>query len=227
MCGRFAQATALEKLRELTEISHQLHLPARYNIAPSSQVAIVRQSHNGQLECTSMKWGLVPHWARDDAIGHKLINAKMETLLEKPSFRGPFRYRRCAIPVDGFYEWTTENKAKQPWFIRMDNDQPMLLAGLWDLWETPEQNLESFTIITRPADSQIQPIHSRMPVLLKMNELSVWLSRENQKPDSLFPIMESTPTLISYKVNTLVNSPRNDDKTLIEPLYEGKTFKLI
>lgn len=218
MCGRFAQATALQKLEEMMDIVGQFQTEPRYNIAPSSLVTVLRQNKDLQNEYAMLKWGLIPHWSRETKIGYKLFNAKAETLLDKPSFRGPFRYRRCIVPVDGFYEWTEEQGHKQPWYIKRRDEQPLLLAGLWDDWETPEQNIESFTIITRDADEQIRPIHSRMPVMLKPQHIKDWLDRDNQTPGSLYSIMDQPVKLAAYKVSTLVNSPRNDTADLIKAL---------
>jgi len=218
MCGRFAQATALDKLEQMLDIVGQLTTQARYNIAPSSLVTIVRQNTNGQAEYAALKWGLIPHWSKDPGIGNKLINAKSETLQEKPSFRGPFRYRRCLVPVDGFYEWTSEGGKKQPWFIQSEDEQPLLLAGLWDNWETPQQDIESFTIITRAADQQISSIHDRMPVMLKPEHISTWLDRKNQTPELLFPVMNQSIKLKYWQVSTQVNSPRNDTAALTKPI---------
>src|SRR3990172_2064564 len=167
-------------------------------------------------------WGLVPFWAKEPSIGYKMINAKSETLSEKPSFRKPFKEKRCLVLADGFYEWEkTDKKNKVPYRFVLKNRQPFAFAGLWDVWKTPEgDTLLSFTIITTRANELMERIHDRMPVILNEKDEAKWLDPEFKDTDKLSSLLQPYPSeqMVAYKVSTIVNSPKNDTPSCIEPV---------
>lgn len=216
MCGRFALKTTAQAIREQFLVEQGLHeLEPHYNIAPSMGIASVRMAENKKTRVlTLMQWGLIPAWAKDPAIAHKMINARAETVAEKPSFRGPFRHHRCLIPADGFYEWKKlDGGGKQPYFVKRLDEKPFALAGLWSLWTPPDgSELESCTIITTNANELMEEIHDRMPVILKEKDFSAWLDPDNQNPKVLKEFLKPYPAeeMEAYPVSTLVNKPQND-----------------
>lgn len=169
-----------------------------------------------------MRWGLVPFWAKEASIGYKMINAKSETLTEKPSFRKPFKEKRCLVLADGFYEWgKTDKKNKVPYRLVLKNRQPFAFAGLWDIWKTPEgDKLLSFTIITTSANELMESIHDRMPVILHEKDEAKWLDPEFKDTEKLSSLLQPYPSELmeAYKVSTIVNSPKNDTLACIEPV---------
>jgi putative SOS response-associated peptidase YedK len=167
MCGRFTRKENFQKMAEQLGLKILPPWPPRYNIAPSQLVACVRTNpETGDRECIDLKWGLVPSWAKDPAIGNRLINARGETVSEKPAFRRAFRQQRCLVLADGFYEWKREGKGKQPYYVRLQDRRPFALAGLWERWEKQEPALETCTLITTGPNALMEPIHNRMPVIL-------------------------------------------------------------
>jgi putative SOS response-associated peptidase YedK len=192
----------------------------RYNIAPSQPVAVV--PNDGQLKLDFYVWGLIPSWSKDPSIGNRLINARGETLAEKPSFRSAFRRRRCLIPADGFYEWqqVPGQKTKTPMYIRLKSDEPFAFAGLWESWNSPDgSNVLSCTIITTTPNALMEPIHNRMPVILPASAYNQWLEPGEVNPASLQPLIQPYPAeaMTAYAVSTLVNRPENDVAALIQP----------
>lgn len=224
MCGRF---TLTLDPRELKQAFPDIQFPdsfaPRYNIAPSQPVAVITNHANKKLDF--FIWGLIPSWANDPAIGNRLINARAETLAEKPSFRTAFRRRRCLILADGFYEWREipGSKAKQPNFIHLTKHKPFAFAGLWDMWVAPDASvIYSCTIITTQPNTIIQPIHSRMPVILPPSAYADWLDPAERQPNELNRWLIPYPPedMVAYPVSRLVNSPQNDDSRCITPLEE-------
>ncbi len=212
MCGRYSQNSPIEKLRDVFGVMERFNFPPSYNIAPTQYAPVVRFSKaKGRNELTLMRWGLVPFWAKDIEIGNKLINARAETLAEKPSFRGALKYRRCIIPADGFYEWQKQDSGKQPFNIRRHDHEPLGFAGLWEEWG--EDRLHSFTIITTDANNTVKPIHARMPVILDKGDYAAWL--ENGETKLLKPCPDDW--LEAYPVSKRVNSPANNDAALLAP----------
>ncbi|MBN2911021.1 SOS response-associated peptidase [Polycladomyces sp. WAk] len=226
MCGRFTLTAGLGDImrRFLIAEAEQVEHGPRYNIAPTQRVPVVVGLPGGKRRLRMFRWGLVPHWARTPSIGQRMINARRETLLEKPAFRSLVPRRRCIIPADGYYEWKAlPDKRKQPYRIVPKDGRLAGLAGLWDRWVSPEgETIDSFTIITTEAVGQVASIHDRMPVILRPEAESVWLDAELRDPvaavEMLVPHAE---TLSFYPVSTLVNSPRNDVAQCIEPV-EGE-----
>ena len=181
MCGRFACSEIPKPLAEAFGLTAPDDLPARSNIAPSMPVAaLIRDDETGKPVFGWLQWGLVPFWAKEKLIGHRMFNARAETAHEKPSFRAAFRHRRCLIPADGFYEWKKEGKRKIPHFITL-TDAPMVFAGLWETWNEPgDEILQSCTILTTEANERVRPIHDRMPVILRPEDWELWMNHRVQ-----------------------------------------------
>lgn len=224
MCGRFLLSDPEGVIRELFGVDAPAGLKPRYNIAPSQGVPVVRRGGAGEPpEIVMLRWGLVPHWAKDPAVGHRLINARAETAAEKPSFRGALRRRRCLVPADGFYEWQRLDGRKQPWLIRRRDGRGFAMAGLWEAWRGPDGPLETFAILTTRPNAVVAPIHDRMPVIVAPGSFALWLDPTIRDPGLLAPILrgEQTPELRAYPVGTLVNNPANDDPRCMEAVSGG------
>ncbi|MDX1612706.1 MAG: SOS response-associated peptidase [Candidatus Promineifilaceae bacterium] len=222
MCGRFTLVASGEAVAEHFDLSEVPHLAPRYNIAPTQPVAAVRVSEqSGQRELTHFHWGLIPFWAKDPSIGSRMINARSETAAEKPSFRAAFKYRRCLIPADGFYEWQRLNGQKQPVRVQLQDGGLFALAGLWEHWQGSDgSEIESCTILTTKPNDLVAEVHNRMPVILAPEDYDLWLDRGAQHPAEVQPLLDAYPSeaLRYYQVSTHVNNPRNDDPSCIEPL---------
>lgn len=218
MCGRFTQLSSPQRYAELFGISTDLSLNARFNVAPTTNILACRISLDGIKELAPLHWGLVPSWSKGLDKRYSMINARAETLAAKPAYRAPFRRHRCLIPVDGFYEWHEEN-GKQPYYIHQVDNTPLALAGLWDHWDDGEgDRIESCTIITSEANSFMQPIHERMPVILKPNVFENWLSSDDTDymQSLLSPYAEND--LEMYPVSTAVNNPKNNKAEVLDRL---------
>jgi len=190
MCGRFALDTPPKKLAEHFNLSGELDISPSWNIAPSSRICTITNDTEGHRQLSKMKWGLIPLWAKEATIGHKLANARGETVAEKPSFRSAFKYHRCIIPASGFYEWKTEKGVKFPWYLSLKSGDPMAFAGLWETWHTKEGDIiESCCIITTAANSIMEPIHDRMPVIIDSDQWSTWLSHQEHQKNVLLPMI--------------------------------------
>jgi putative SOS response-associated peptidase YedK len=185
-------------------------------------VATVRAAPAGSgREVALLRWGLIPSWSKDPAIGNRLINARAETVREKPSFRNAFRRHRCLIPASGFYEWQRQERGKQPYFVRMRNERVFAFAGLWDRWESPDEGaIETCTILTISANAVLAPIHDRMPVIVPTMEYDRWLDPSLKDPDSLAPLLVPFPPeeMLAFPVSPRVNTPSTDDEGCIAPL---------
>ncbi len=200
---------------EVEEIDDGGELPPRYNIAPAQQVAIIRQHHDHPgRRLSSARWGLVPFWSKDPNIGYKMINARAETIAEKPAFREAFRTRRCLIPADGFYEWKKEGKTKQPFSFTMIDDSIFAFAGIWERWKDPKGTIvETCSILTTAANALLADMHDRMPVIVSPEDYELWLDPGFKNPDGLIDILKPyDPRLMKrYPVSTRVNLVKNDD----------------
>ncbi|QXE02896.1 SOS response-associated peptidase [Terribacillus sp. DMT04] len=220
MCGRFTLLTPWEELlRTFDAVSEIESLEPSYNIAPTQQIAAI--IHDGKKrKLGSLRWGLIPPWAPDKKIGSKMINARAETLQEKRSFKKAFQKQRCLIPADSFYEWKTEDGKKQPMRIQHKDKTPFAFAGLWEKWQDDDgSSIYTCTIITTEANSFMQQIHHRMPVILPAHSQDIWLDRYEQDTEALQQILKPfSEELTAYPVSTLVNSPRNNREELINPL---------
>jgi putative SOS response-associated peptidase YedK len=216
MCGRFTlRARPEEVARAAGQRLDRLDFRARFNIAPTQPVLGFRAG-----AAVALRWGLIPSWAKDAAIGQRLINARAETVAEKPSFRGPFRHRRCAIAADGFYEWRRKDGVKQPYFLRLVGDRPFAFAGLWDAWQGPEGTVESCAIITTAPNALVRPIHDRMPVILTGDAIGRWIATPAKDVNDLRELLAPCPpeAMDAYPVSRHVNSPANDDAACIAPV---------
>lgn len=234
MCGRYSLTTAPEAMRALFGFENLPNLPPRYNIAPTQQVAVVRAPGDGGKaglrELVMMRWGLIPHWAKDASIGARMINARAETLAEKPSFREALKTRRCLVPADGFYEWRTEDGRKQPFRIGMKGGALFAFAGLWERWTatatggglTEGERVESVTIVTTDANEKLRPIHPRMPVILPPEAFDGWLDPANDTAAAR-ALLKPYPAepMAFYRVRPAVNNARNDEPDCIAPLKEA------
>jgi len=222
MCGRFTLFEADKVLSKEFGVSGVPLLSPRYNIAPSQAVAAVRASPAGAgRELALLRWGLIPSWSKDPAIGNRLINARAETVREKPSFRNAFRRHRCLIPASGFYEWQRQERGKQPYFVRMRDGRPFAFAGLWDRWESADEGaIETCTILTIAPNAVLAPIHDRMPVILPPAEYARWLDPSLRDTDSLAPLLVPFPPddMLAFPVSPRVNPPTIDDEKCIAPL---------
>ena len=222
MCGRFTLFEADKVLSKEFGVSGIPPLSPRYNIAPSQPVAAVRAASAGAgRELVLLRWGLIPSWSKDPSIGNRLINARAETVRDKPSFRGAFRRHRCLIPANGFFEWQRQEHGKQPYFVRMRDERLFSFAGLWDRWESPDKGvIETFTILTTAANTVLAPIHDRMPVILPPAEYARWLDPEFLDADSLAPLLVPFPPedMLAFPVSPRVNAPSVDDMKCIAPL---------
>ena len=222
MCGRFTLFEPDKILAREFGVSDFPPRSPRYNIAPSQPVAAVRAAPAGTgRELALLRWGLIPSWSKDPAIGNRLINARAETAREKPSFRNAFRRHRCLIPANGFYEWQRRERGKQPYFVRMRDERLFAFAGLWDRWETPGKDvIETCTILTTTANAILAPIHDRMPVILPAGEYDRWLDPSLKDPGSLAPLLVPFPPeeMLAFPVSPRVNAPSTDDEGCIAPL---------
>jgi len=222
MCGRFTLSTPPEDLAQQFELPQAPSVEPRYNIAPTQPVAAVRlHPDRGERLLDMLKWGLIPFWAKDPAIGSRMINARSETVAEKPAFRAAFRQRRCLVPADGFYEWQKVGTRKQPYVIRLRDGGPFAIAGLWEHWKgTDGEVIESCTLLTTEANDLLRPVHPRMPVILDPENYALWLDTEVDDTallESLLHPYAEVP-LACYPVSTRVNAPANEGPDLIEPL---------
>lgn len=219
MCGRFALHHPSQQVLEFFSVEQATFEPApRYNIAPSQSVAVVRQREKRALD--ACKWGLVPSWAKDPKIGNRMINARAETLREKPAYRNALKRRRCLIPASGFYEWRQEGETRVPTYIFPRTAPLFALAGLWEEWRSPEgELLHSCTIITTGANEFMAPIHARMPVILPPAQQELWLDPGQQDSDALAELLQplAGEELAAHPVGRQVNSPAFDEPSCIEP----------
>jgi len=189
-----------------------------YNIAPTQEVAaVVEEDEKRKLE--RFHWGLIPSWAKDPAIGNKMINARAETVSEKPSFRKAFKVRRCLILADGFYEWQKMDNGKQPYYIKMQDDSPFAFAGLWEIWGKNREEIRSCTIITTDANDLMDELHYRMPVILQPEDYGMWLDPDFDEKEPLTSLLKPYPAaaMEAYPVSRGVNKPSNNEPGVVEP----------
>lgn len=220
MCGRFTQTTGHDGIaREFPDVEIPASVPARYNIAPTQDALVVV---NGERPYAAIfRWGLVPHWAKDTSIGSRMINARAETIAEKPSFREPYAKMRCIVVADGFYEWRREpGGTKTPMYIRMTGGGVFGFAGLWDEWGKGDETLRSFTIITTTANELVANIHDRMPAIIPRDCYARWLSHSTAGPGGLDDLLAPYPSdaMEAYEVSHLVNKPEHDSPSCITPV---------
>jgi putative SOS response-associated peptidase YedK len=223
MCGRYVLTTPGEVLAELFELDEKPRLEPRWNIAPTQEVAIVRPLEE-RRELAFARWGLIPSWAKEASIGHRMINARGETVGEKPGFRDSFRKRRCLMPADGFYEWEKIGARKQPWLLRRRGGAPFAFAGLWSRWRDPAggEPVDTCALVTTTPNELAARVHDRMPVILPPGAFALWLAPESD-PERLLPLLVplAAREMEAWPVSTWVNDPRHDDARCVEPAAGG------
>lgn len=221
MCGRFTlTVNPADVMGAFQGYQFPDQFAPRYNIAPSQPILAI--PNDGRNKADFFLWGLIPSWSKDPSISSRLINARGESLAEKPSFRGSMKYRRCLIPADGFFEWKSDaiKNTKTPYYIHMQNRESFAMAGLWDEWHSPDGGiLRTCTIITTHPNKMMKPIHDRMPLLVDPVDFSRWLAPVPQTPEDLIPLIKPYPSekLSAYPVSTLVNKPGNDFPECVLP----------
>jgi len=216
MCGRYTLTASMQAIAETFGIPANLEAEARYNVAPTQQVVTIMR--NGADHLAMLQWGLIPSWAKDEAIGAKMINARAETLAEKPSFKRLLRSRRCLIVADGFYEWKKEYGGKTPMYITMKDGKPFAFAGLWDSWQDPDgKPVRTCTIVTTTPNDLVATIHDRMPAILLPAARDTWLDPATQDEQALLPLLAPYPAdrMTARQVSRLVNSPRVEGPELL------------
>lgn len=217
MCGRYALKTPVSKLVTRFELDEVIDFAPRYNIAPGTDVPTIRQSPEGKRVMHLLRWGLVPHWAKDPGIGAKLSNARGETVADKRSFRDAFRRRRCLVPADGFYEWKTEGRQKQPYYFSMKSGEPFALGGLWESWRAADGSiLRTCCLITTGPNEIMLPVHDRMPVIVSPDDYEAWLTGET---DDALDLVRPYPTdeMQTWAVSKRVSRSSEEGADLVLP----------
>ena len=216
MCGRYVLTSTAEAMLKLFGLSLNEPPPDRFNIAPGQYCLAVRAGEDGPAPA-SLRWGLVPHWAKDPNVGYRMINARSETAATKPSFRKAMQHRRCLVPASAFYEWLGNKAPKHPYAIYADDHRPFAFAGLWERWGDPQNPLETFSILTRNADASIAWLHDRMPVVMAPANFDLWL--DGPAPAAADLLGEPTPfAWATHPVSARVNNARSEGPDLMEPL---------
>ncbi|MCY7383900.1 MAG: SOS response-associated peptidase [Microcoleus sp. CAN_BIN18] len=222
MCGRYTLTASSQIIAEFFKLSEVPDITPRYNIAPTQSVATVTVSpQHLQRQFQFMRWGLIPSWAKDLKIGSKMINARSETVAEKPAFRSAIKHRRCLIVADGFYEWLPLLKHKQPYYFQMAEGEPFAFAGLWENWQSPEaEKIVSCTIITTAANETVQPVHDRMPVILPECDWKQWLDPAVNSAQEVLPLLKpyASEAMKAKAVSAIVNSPTRDSPECIQAI---------
>jgi putative SOS response-associated peptidase YedK len=220
MCGRYTLSTPVGTLAEEFDIAEPLpELQPNYNVAPTQEVpAVLAGNGGGERRLEMLRWGLIPSWADDPGIGARMINARSETVAEKPSFRRAFKDRRCLIPADGFYEWQKTNDGKQPYYLRMKSGRPFAFAGLWENWKGDGGEIRSCTILTTNPNDLAREVHNRMPVILPPEVYEIWLDPDLGETDQLLSLLAPYPPgdMEAYPVSRRVNSPSNNEPSCVE-----------
>jgi putative SOS response-associated peptidase YedK len=223
MCGRFTTTFEFSEIRVRWNLDRDLpKYTPRFNVAPETSPnipVIIRQK--GVNECRLMQWGLIPSWAKDPSIGNQMINARAESLIEKPAFKDLVRSGRCLVPADGFYEWRKEGKRKVPMWVHLKTKEPFALAGLWDVWRKPDgKRVESFTIITTEPNELVRPVHNRMPVILRPEDEEQWLDATRTSFVKAKSLLKPYPDELmdAHDVSPIVNSAKYDGPECIQPV---------
>ena len=220
MCGRYVITSSPEAIRALFRYLEQPNFPARYNVAPTQPIPVVRVAE-GKRSFTLMRWGLIPAWVKDPRAFSLIINARGESLSEKPTFRNALRRRRCLVPADGFYEWKTGTAGRQPYFVHPRQAGPIAFAGLWETWMGPNgEEIDTACIVTTVANRTLAPIHDRMPVIIAPEAFDLWLDCARVDEETATTLIAPPPDdlLDAYEISNAVNHTANDQPTLIEPL---------
>jgi putative SOS response-associated peptidase YedK len=217
MCGRFALKHTPVEIASHFSLAECADFDARFNIPPGTNIPVIRHSPEGKRVLHLLRWGLVPHWAKDPSIGAKLNNARGESVAEKPSFRDAFNRRRCLVPASGFFEWKTEGKVKQPYYISLRSNDPMAMGGIWESWRSPDGSiLRTVCIVTVGPNAVMSPIHDRMPVILSAEHWQAWLTAPASDIQSLVAPCPAD-RIQAWTVSRRVNKIADDDCSLIDP----------
>jgi putative SOS response-associated peptidase YedK len=229
MCGRYFLEASLDDIEALVgPLAAAPRLERRYNIAPEQPIPVVRNDAMGERHLALLRWGLVPAWSKGPDNRYSMINARAETVAEKPAYRAALRYRRCLVPASGFYEWRPTGRGhKQPFVIRRADHGLMCFAGLWEHWMGADgSELESCSIIVTEANRAVAPVHDRMPVILDPRDFDTWLDRGHQHTDDLLPLLKlcDPQALQVYRVSREVNNPQQDGARLIQPEESDELF---
>ena len=219
MCGRYALHANPEVVALQFGLEQAPEFKPSYNVCPGSEILIVRTARDGHRVARPHRWGLIPHWAKDPAIGNKLANARGESLAERPAFRDAFRQWRCLVPASGFYEWQTRGARKYPWYLRPPDAELFALAGITALWN----GMRTVSLITTEPNELMRPIHDRMPVIVAPQDYAAWLDPGSHDAAALMRYVRPYPAerMSAYRVSARVSKPENDDAALIEPAAEG------
>lgn len=219
MCGRFTQTQSGIAIAQAFQLTEAPALQPRYNIAPTQAIAVVKALSDSGRQLQLLRWGLIPAWSKDSSIGARLINARAETVAEKPAFRNAFKKRRCLVVADGFYEWQRLAGKKQPYYFHLSQKQPFAFAGLWEHWQDKDgTEIQSCTILTTEANELLSPIHDRMPVILPPQAYDQWLDPDLQDTRQLQSWLRpyAAEAMATYPVSLEVNRPGNDSLTCIQ-----------
>lgn len=218
MCGRYVLSTHPEILATYFRLDKFCDYPPRWNIPPGTDIPVIRQSPEDRRVLDLLRWGLVPHWAKDTSIGQRLINARAETVAKKAAFREAFRRRRCLIPAEGFYEWKTVGKSKQPYYISLSSGEPLAMGGLWEYWRAPDGGvLRTCAIVTTSSNSLLAPIHDRMPVIIAPEHWHIWLAGTPQAAARLLSPFPAK-AMQAWPVHQRASKASEDTPELIQPL---------
>jgi putative SOS response-associated peptidase YedK len=222
MCGRYLITTAPEAMRRMFRYPEQPNFPARYNVAPTQPIPIVRLAE-GERQFALVRWGLIPAWVKDPRAFSLLINARGDSVNDKPAFRNAMKRRRCLIPADGFYEWNEQGGRKRPYAVRPADGEPVAFAGLWECWTGPNgEEMETAAIITTDASRDLQTIHHRMPVVVAPDAFDFWLDCRNiDAPTAAALLVPAREGFFeAYEISTAVNRVANDTPAVLEPASE-------
>lgn len=231
MCGRFTHKYTWKQLHRLLNlVSPPFEFMQRFNVAPTQRAPVVREDVSEDRDTKPgrrvdlLRWGLIPSWAKDESFGAKTINARAETVATSQVFRDSFKRRRCLVPVSGFYEWRKipGGTRKQPYYLTSSDGEPLMLAGLWSPWKSPDGSMETFTIITTTPNEMMAKLHDRMPVILGTDDWAAWLDPVNAREVELSGLLKPYPAelMLAHPVSTRVNSPKNDDQACIQVVDE-------
>jgi putative SOS response-associated peptidase YedK len=225
MCARITITTTGTEIADLFGLSYDMSHPrpvnkARYNVAPSTSISVMRMM-NGRRELADLRWGLIPHWNTNPKHAG-FVNARAETAPDKPAFRDPFRWRRCLVPADGFFEWKTVGKKKRPYFFRPAGGGLFVYAGVWDRWNGPAGPIDTVAVLTVPANDLVKPLHDRMPAIVSEGQFLAWLDPKESRPAKLLPLLQTYPVerMESWPVSEQVNAVNADTPDLLTPVAE-------
>lgn len=228
MCGRYTLSQPGDILQQLGVPEEEAgeRLGPNYNVAPTQEVPIVRADAQGGRHLAIVRWGLIPFWAKDEKIGNQMINARCESVADKPAYKNAFKRRRCLLLADGFYEWKKQGSVKQPFHIHLKSHEPFVMAGLWERWDKGPEPIESCTVITCDANAKVAELHDRMPVILGREARDLWLDGEIADPELLLSVLRpyDADAMAFTPVSRAVNNPRNNSPELLRGMTDFSLF---